>query len=582
MISVKKLYRMRKHVSALAFTSFLLGTVASSSWAMEDEDSTKGEIRGFVSAFSHHLKETSEIPDAYDSTGLKSITSTYETKVSLNEWKKAREDLWKYMEIFLEGPTKFRKSTNEFVDLYNLLNKDFRGALQIIRRNPEKFFWDVLFNFIVDYQPVSSKLKETFENEKSDLNEITKTFQKGCNLFMKAWEELTGEEASLYGELKFSKIHAGVIKHLYYVRDSHGFIIYTLFPCCPISENLSVTYISHGMSEPDNSFRRMVFSERLPSDEGYKIIRDSGILISQKEGNLSVMPYTGAEGPVPFITGKNIRMIENKILPSHIRDSSSMGKKAGELIYSLKDFLLAFLGDAPCKLFAVPNNQAEHLEVELDYLKDVQDRQQANPEDPDVVFSLDYIEKCYPDKPLEDLIANHEAVLEKLYVAEEEAILAEQEQQRKRVVEGEPAKHALRKTRGGKGNRKGKRSFRSVIESKKKIDQSEMNIRARAAANKRMVSLRQVDPQKPIKYGAYLKMVNIAIQEFRRLGIPVTGALNGSSHGSLTIGDQNYPICRPHGNRDTVSGGSAQLMFNNLLNQYFSTLAHKNAESGEK
>lgn len=606
MIFVRNLYELCTAISVLAFMCTLAG---APTWAMEEDNRDE----------SFSMIPASSLPRPYPPTLIRGIPSTYADNVEREEWDMVVSNL-KRMAVngisdlsnFPYVWQKYEESFYTFFSLYQGLHHNYKKTFKSLNVNK---LLSPLFRGVTCFESLYGL--NSVSNPLDDQKGCVNTFQKMCVPYMRAYQEITRKELGFFGSLDYVAEHDKAYKHLYYTRDSNGFRLFTIYPHELVKGTLYETYISYGENNHPLFMQRTILFH-LNQDKTIKLEKSSGLIIHRTSDNaLSIVPYMGCEGEVPFSTKKGLLFrgkwfdsnpllalqegyldksgSSEETISSFIKHNLPPELKATnesivELvpfrrnqIKNMHEFVLKILNGEPRKFIVRPTTDAECREAEFVFLLDLQEKCQETPEDEDVRLLVDAVIENHEAESLEEVIAGYEENLTEAYIDEEAAkIRAEQEARQTMVRNQEYDKLKGKKAKNNKKRRNNKARNQTSRKEPEKMKEENIAEKAKAHAEARIKLLKKKEIRKHMKYNEYLEMINIAIQELRQQDISVSGALNGSSHGSLAIGDKSVPVYRPHGKHKTVHIKSARNMLDNLLNTYFSVVSSSEKENPKK
>lgn len=541
-----------------------------------------------------------DLPTAH----LKGFSPRYNTNVSSEEWRNALSQLEEELDKTQINPIltpsekeEWKKSFDIFLALYQTLDKNYSKTIKKIKKDINKEFFSPLFDFTAYFEGLYDALRLSYtQQEKSfqHLGSILHPVQKAWNLYLKAYENLTNQELTSFGNLGFSKIHKGHCKHLFYIRNEEGFLLFTIYPHEPLTSDLYLTYAQYGLKEDDDSRNRDFLFSKSSQNNSIRIIEEPGLIIEKKNEALNITPYSGSQAFIPFASASTLvfgikpifktnlnKSLIKAGLPERVQHASitalSFSKKdttGFHLIGKMEGFLSSLLGGSKARFILYPQTDLDHMEAEYVFLQDLYERYRESPDDQDVLYALEYVKETFQNQNLEEIIADHETTLEHEYFNKEKEILeaqirAEQAERTKMVANAE---HYKIKPKNKKQIKKKEKQSITPEKNDRKFNPEEIEATARANAKRRVELLKNKEIRGHMKYKDYLRLVNAAAQELRRDSIPVSGRLNASSHGSLEMGDKTLPIYRPHGRHKTVHVKSARNMLSNLLDCYFAHL----------
>ncbi|HUX79085.1 MAG TPA: hypothetical protein VMW10_04990 [Alphaproteobacteria bacterium] len=490
--------------------------------------------------------------------------------------------------------TKWESSATDFFKNYKKLQLNHDR-----RKLSSTTFFNPLFDFVVELEAVYDTLNSEFLKlgfTEKPYHDSFPVFQAACTGYMKYYNAVENKELSnIGGLLGFAKKHRHIeneditLKHLGYVWDSKGILLFTIFPHENIQGGLHDTYVPYG-TDALNSLqeRRVLFHY---NSDTPRIVENPGYYIDVEGEYVGIRYYTGAENSsqsLPFTFNSGVKIVP----PAEVRRLGLfLFGKINPSFEKTRLVLLDFLQGADKGFIELPRSPVEKLEAHYIHLLDLSEKQGAHSDDPDFSYALQCVQNEFCTETLEKAISQARKDLKEAMVAEEEKKIRMEQDQRGQMVindahETSSEKKSATKARGK--NRKGKKIPLSREKEKEIVKAQEIDptirkeIRRKAKKRINLLKNKSIrENQKSLKYDKYLKLVNVAIQGLREAGVSVEMALNKSSHGCLTIGDQKLPLCVPHGGRDTITASSAKSTLDTLLGAYLNVLGGKE-EGGRK
>jgi len=568
----------------------------------------------------------------------------YKTLVTEEEWNENQRLLLKEAQDLSSASRKnFVPGYLQAIKPYFLLYKNLlQNQKKTLKHLKEKELLGTLSDFTYTYEMLNDAIMlNPFNKGKyfSDTQrKILPIIQRTFNLYMQAYERLTGKTTSFLESLHYKKVYQQCIEaHLFYKRNEDGFFIFPILPYKTLGKNLflnSIAYIPAGEKGTDE----VCFS--MPEKEGEpQIVRQSGFIYTDL-GNIEVQGemrpaisfhlYYGELSSTPFFAGISMLIpgacdakeqntpyeayVKSEIIRSlgACKSTENLAVQAAEK--SLVDFegvhaSTLYFGNLKSDNFTLrlssnesslyrsakqilekeqstfvplPSTPVEELESEYLYFLELQERISRQIGTPEDMAMLEYFKETdpetYSEKTAEKLLKESENALLEAYIQEEQKQIEQQirKEQEERSQNVATGKH-YKPTSKNKNNKGSKHKFEKKEKSQKSAETNEENIlkEAKNLAAGRLNSLK-LPKGNNLKFRKFLDLVNTAQQELANVGVGVKGALNKSSHGSIAIeGSKSMTIVRPHGRRDTISPKKAKGILNGLCNSLFEVLNTK-------
>lgn len=507
-----------------------------------------------------------------------------------------------------------RADIEAFYKHYNTFNTNkWRTTLQF-QELERKRILSAFFKAVAGLEDILNELRTRDKAQKEGKNSdqilsLFKTFQKVTNRFMKEWG--AGKETEKLGSLSYAaQYHAPWIQHLYYMRDDHGFIPFTIFKHEAIEEDRGLyrTYVSYGQQLPGPYYERSILF--YSHDSGTIEIESTPGIIAETKGEfLTLKPYTGANSLFPYTHTISIHMgAKNSDLPPDLsfdkpyfitpslieqfKKPIFTEKNIGDPLFAkmttpeeylstriLEAFFRRYLSDKNKKFFPLFANEIACLESNYLFLRNLKEKIKNDPQNEEALYTASLVQQAFYNSlseektgsplSLGEIIEDHENFLIEKY-EEEERIRLQQEERSRMVADGyyDTENKHLKKSKKLK-SKKGEKEKKDIAPKAEPV-QNEI-------AKKVQERLRELkEGKKHITYQNYLQLVNIVIQGFRLTGIEVSGYLNGSSHGAIVIGGHTIPHSRVH-NGAMIPRTRAIAFCKNMLDLYF-TIKWNNAK----
>lgn len=611
---------MRFHLSCL---SGIIAILLSSPYALAMEIDEEEVDTNKISL--HSLSLQSPILDVAEDKlqptigNLRGFQPWYETSVTREAWRNAQQILTDAAATVTTSDKigfwlkMYMDAEPEYFHLYNNL---LQTPAKTLRKLDANKLLNPLFKYAAAFEHLLDNIRTNYRKTGKDYSAIQRKVlpivQPTFNQYLKAWEELTSQQTSSLGSLEYEKPFVMRKAHLFYKRDTHGFLVFTIRTENNevIDTNLFETYIPYkneGKDFFEHSILFTVIGEKpvIQRREGL-IFRDTASILAQDLEGVSITPYYGEYAHDPFTTKQTMSLIREEDLPTFIEDKkepttnytsavkqdtvdlpqsqrlqSSLSPEAPLSFYAFSKGLLANKSSTFLPYLAGP---IEELEAEYLFLHDVISRVQLSQEylSPDNILLLEYLKAGFPDQDPEQVLENYEKVLLEAYEDEEtrtykEQVTKEQEERSQRVAKIVVSSQRKKQ----KNNKKSITQYQKPIKSEEQLslqDEEGVVKEAKQKAQARLNELKQHVKTKtaPQKFRKFLQAVNVVTQELAKLHTPVRAELNKSSHGNISVeGAKPVTIVRPHGLHTTISKKNSKGILTGLLNSYFEKLSNK-------
>lgn len=235
----------------------------------------------------------------------------------------------------------------KYFALYQSMNAD--KVPPKLKEEPSYNFFVPLRQFVFQFQVVYDLAMTHYREEGQDNSFLERDYlpivQRTFNRMVGAWEQITGRKAATFGPLEPNEkliINDGnQNKHLYYIRDEKGFLLFPITPEEPMGapeDNYYLQRIPYRFFLSEEAFaHQVVFSVRdadpskitsignflslfgsqmhsVTYGQDIRIVDNPGWCLERRDGGrtLAITPYSGGRGKFPYTSGKTITLLENK------------------------------------------------------------------------------------------------------------------------------------------------------------------------------------------------------------------------------------------------------------------------------